>query len=205
MMDPNFKRSVILLTEYSEAGAMGFILNHASEFLLGDIMPDLSYSEIPVFIGGPVAGNTLHFIHRCPEKIEDGIEIAEGIFWGGDFETVRELITSYQLNADEIIQSLQMEQTQLSRFIKEQERVTRNANHSTVIKRKEQLKDLEDRIIERKNTLRQIWIEAMSSDSAWQCLGSRNSPSTRVPESTSYDSDIARSEISKTFLLSSKI
>ena len=66
---------------------MGFILNHASEFLLGDILPDLSYSEIPVFIGGPVSVNTLHFIHRCPEKIEDGIEIADGIFWGGDFET----------------------------------------------------------------------------------------------------------------------
>jgi putative transcriptional regulator len=102
MMDPNFKRSVILLTEYSEAGAMGFILNHVSEFLLGDILPDLSYSEIPVFIGGPVAPNTLHFIHRCPEKIADGIEISEGIFWGGDFETVRELITSYQLQSDEI-------------------------------------------------------------------------------------------------------
>ena len=102
MLDPNFKRSVILLTEYSEAGAMGFILNHVSEFLLGDILPDLSYSEIPVFIGGPVSVNTLHFIHRCPEKIADGIEIADGIFWGGDFETVKELITSYQLNADEI-------------------------------------------------------------------------------------------------------
>jgi putative transcriptional regulator len=102
MMDPNFKRSVILLTEYSEAGAMGFILNHASEFLLGDILPDLSYSEIPVFVGGPVAANTLHFIHRCPEKIADGIEISKGIFWGGDFEAVRELITSYQLQSDEI-------------------------------------------------------------------------------------------------------
>ncbi|MCR8556072.1 YqgE/AlgH family protein [Mucilaginibacter sp. BJC16-A38] len=102
MTDPNFRRSVIILTEYSEAGAMGFILNHASEFLLGDILPDLSYSEIPVFIGGPVSVNTLHFIHRCPDKIPDGIEIAEGVFWGGEFEVVKELITSYQLNADEI-------------------------------------------------------------------------------------------------------
>ena len=102
MMDPNFKRSVILLTEYSEAGAMGFILNHASEFLLGDILPDLSYSEIPVFIGGPVSVNTLHFIHRCPDKIEGGIEIGEGIFWGGDFEAVKELVNTYQLNDSEI-------------------------------------------------------------------------------------------------------
>ncbi len=102
MMDPNFKRAVILLTEYASEGAMGFILNHASEFLLGDILPDLSYSEIPVFIGGPVASNTLHFIHRCPERIEGGVEISEGLYWGGDFESVKSLITSYQLNNSEI-------------------------------------------------------------------------------------------------------
>ncbi|HAL82264.1 MAG TPA: hypothetical protein DCO83_08520, partial [Mucilaginibacter sp.] len=63
MLDPNFKRSVILLTEYSEAGAMGFILNQPGEFFLGDILPEVSYSEMPVFIGGPVANDTLHFIH----------------------------------------------------------------------------------------------------------------------------------------------
>ena len=68
MMDPNFKRSVILLTEYGDAGAMGFVLNHAEELLLGDILPEVAYSEIPVFKGGPVGNNTLHFIHRCPGK-----------------------------------------------------------------------------------------------------------------------------------------
>ena len=102
MMDPNFKRAVILLTEYSEAGAMGFILNHPGEFLLGDVLPDVSYSELPVYTGGPVGNNTLHFIHCCPEKIEDGIEIVEGIFWGGDFEKVKELVSSYQLSENEI-------------------------------------------------------------------------------------------------------
>ncbi len=102
MMDPNFKRSVILLTEYSEIGAMGFVLNHQSEYLLGDLLPDLPYSEMPVYIGGPVGEDTLHFIHRCPEKIEDGIEIADGVFWGGNFETVKNLVTNYQLTENEI-------------------------------------------------------------------------------------------------------
>ncbi len=86
MMDSNFKRSVIILTEYSADGAMGFILNHQGEYMLGDVLPDVSYSEMPVYEGGPVAKNTLHFIHRCPEKIEGGIEIAGGVFWGGDDE-----------------------------------------------------------------------------------------------------------------------
>jgi putative transcriptional regulator len=102
MMDPNFKRSVILLTEYADSGAMGFILNHQSEYMLGDVLPDVSYSEIPVFVGGPVAGNTLHFIHCAPEKIEGGIEICDGIFWGGDFEIVKGLISNYQLTEQEI-------------------------------------------------------------------------------------------------------
>ena len=102
MMDPNFKRSVILLTEYSLEGAMGFILNHPEEVLLDDILPDIAYSEIPVFTGGPVGNNTLHFIHRCPEKIKDGIEVADGLYWGGNFKKVKELIVNYQLKQDEI-------------------------------------------------------------------------------------------------------
>lgn len=102
MMDPNFKRSVIVLTEYSEDGAMGFILNHQSEYLLGDVLPDVSYSEIAVYEGGPVAKNTLHFIHCAPDKIDDGIEIADGLYWGGDFEQVKQLVSNYQLGPNEI-------------------------------------------------------------------------------------------------------
>ena len=89
MMDPNFKRSVILITEYHTDGAVGFVLNHQGDNLLGDLLPDVSYSEIPVYMGGPVAEDTLHFIHRCPEKIEGGLEIWNGIYWGGDYEELK--------------------------------------------------------------------------------------------------------------------
>jgi len=102
MLDPNFKRSVIILTEYGDEGAMGFVLNHESEYRLGDLIPDIQYSELPVYVGGPVGNDTLHFIHRVPEKIEGGIEIADGIYWGGDFEAVKELASSYQLMTDEV-------------------------------------------------------------------------------------------------------
>lgn len=102
MMDPNFKRSVILLTEYTDAGAMGFVLNHPGEYMLGDLLPDLPYSEMPVYTGGPVGIDTLHFIHCCSEKIEGGIEVADGVFWGGDFDAVKELVSNYQLTENEI-------------------------------------------------------------------------------------------------------
>jgi len=102
MMDPNFKRSVIILTEYSEIGTVGLVLNHQGDYLLGDILPDISYSDMPVYIGGPVGNDTLHFIHQCPDKIPGGLEICDGVFWGGDFETVKGLISNYQLSGDEI-------------------------------------------------------------------------------------------------------
>ena len=101
MPDP-FKRAVILVTEYAEVGTMGFILNHLSGFSLGDLLPDVPYSEIPVFIGGPVENDTLHFIHCCPEKVNGGIEVTEGVFWGGDLNAVKELINSYTIKSNEI-------------------------------------------------------------------------------------------------------
>jgi len=102
MLDPNFKRSVIILTEYSETGAVGFVLNHQSDYLLGDILPDTSYSEMPVYIGGPVGLNTLHFIHSRPDLIPNSIEITENLYWGGDFEVVKQLVADYQLSDTEI-------------------------------------------------------------------------------------------------------
>jgi putative transcriptional regulator len=101
MMDPNFKRAVILLTEYSQAGAMGFVLNHNSDLFLGDLIPEITYADIPVYKGGPVGGDTMHFIHRCPDKIDGGIALSNGIHWGGNFDMVKPLINNYQLtNAD---------------------------------------------------------------------------------------------------------
>lgn len=101
-MPEPFKRVVVLLTEYTGEGAVGFILNQPSEYFLGDLLADVSYSEFPVYVGGPVENDTLHFIHCCPEKIANGVEIIEGVFWGGDFTTVKHLISTYSLKKNEI-------------------------------------------------------------------------------------------------------
>ena len=102
MSDPNFKRSVVLLTECEEAGAVGFILNQRSNLLLMDLIPDLTGADFPVYIGGPVAADTLHFVHNCYDKLNSGVRIREGVFWGGNFETIKILIKNNQLNPKEI-------------------------------------------------------------------------------------------------------
>jgi putative transcriptional regulator len=56
LVDPNFARSVVLITEHSEEGAMGIVLNRPSETAVGDVVPELAdvVTAEPVFVGGPV-------------------------------------------------------------------------------------------------------------------------------------------------------
>jgi len=62
IMDPNFRRAVVLLAEHTEEGAMGVVLNRVSQFAVGDAVPGLAYlgaDEAPVHVGGPVADSAV--------------------------------------------------------------------------------------------------------------------------------------------------
>lgn len=102
MTDPNFIRSVVLLTAHGEEGTLGFVINQPGSLLLKDLAPDFANADFPVYYGGPVATDTLHFIHRCYDKIGDGEEIAKGIYWGGSFEILRILMAEGRIAKDEI-------------------------------------------------------------------------------------------------------
>ncbi|MGB8703645.1 MAG: YqgE/AlgH family protein, partial [Gillisia sp.] len=89
--DVSFNRSVVLLAEHSENGSIGFILNKVLDFKLKDLIPELNKS-FKIYNGGPVEQDNLYFIHKVPDLIPSSIEIADGIYWGGNFEAVKELI-----------------------------------------------------------------------------------------------------------------
>lgn len=103
MMDPNFKRSVVLLSEHTDEGTVGYVLNQKSDFLVKDLVPDFEGADYPVYVGGPVGNDTLHFIHRCYDRMNSGTEIAHGIYWGGNFETLKLLINGGQVREDEVM------------------------------------------------------------------------------------------------------
>lgn len=57
MLDPNFSRSIVLLCEHSDQGALGLILNRPTEAEVVDYLPswvDLVTPPRVVFEGGPV-------------------------------------------------------------------------------------------------------------------------------------------------------
>ena len=100
--DPNFQRSVIYIAEYSEEGTLGFVLNQKSDLLLCDLLPELEDAKFPVYFGGPVGTDTLHLLHRCYDKMNDGEEVAPGIYYGGNIETLRVLIANNDITEHEI-------------------------------------------------------------------------------------------------------
>ena len=102
MPDPNFKRSVVLLTEHGEEGSVGYILNQKSNLLLKDIIPDCWAADFPIYLGGPVANDTLHFIHSADENVLGGVCIANQLHWGGNFENLKLLVNQSALEPHQI-------------------------------------------------------------------------------------------------------
>lgn len=103
MDDPYFKRSVVLLCRNDKDGVFGLILNRPLDIKLSDAIDDLDFFAAPLFYGGPVATeDTMHFLHRCGDLIADSQPIADGIFWGGDFEQVKDLIIEERLKPTDI-------------------------------------------------------------------------------------------------------
>lgn len=99
--DPNFMRTVILLCEFSEEGAFGFIINKLTELKFSEIMPEADGFDKEVFLGGPVQQDTLHFLHKAPDLIEGGAEIAEGLYWGGDYDELNTIIDTHQIREED--------------------------------------------------------------------------------------------------------
>jgi putative transcriptional regulator len=102
MRDPNFKRSVVFLTEHNEKGTMGFILNKPFDVSLLELSEDFPALDIELYFGGPVQRDTLYFIHRVPDKLEGGVEITNEIYFGGDIEQLQKLLIKQELQLSEI-------------------------------------------------------------------------------------------------------
>lgn len=135
LKDPNFLRTVVFLCEHREEGSFGFVLNRKYENTLDELIPEVEGFKLPVFYGGPVQMDTIHFLHQYPEDIPGGEEVMKGVFWGGDFGKAVELIKSGDLDADKIrfyIGYSGWKDGQLSDEIKEKSWLTVKANRKLI-------------------------------------------------------------------------
>ncbi|MCX6318512.1 MAG: YqgE/AlgH family protein [Bacteroidetes bacterium] len=102
LKDPNFLRTVVFLCEHDKEGSFGFVLNRQYQNTLDELIPELEGHPLPVYYGGPVQLDSIHFLHRYPEDIPGGQEVMKGVYWGGNFDAAVELIKMPHFNPDKI-------------------------------------------------------------------------------------------------------
>ncbi|MFL0141297.1 YqgE/AlgH family protein, partial [Tenacibaculum maritimum] len=99
--DISFKRSIIMLTEHTINSSVGFILNKPLAYTVNDLIPEID-CHFNIFQGGPVEQDNLYFIHKIPELIPGSVEVANGIYWGGNFDSLKVLLTTNKIQEDDI-------------------------------------------------------------------------------------------------------
>ncbi|MEO7960054.1 MAG: YqgE/AlgH family protein [Ginsengibacter sp.] len=102
LKDPNFVRSVIFLCEHKDEGSFGFVLNKKFPKSLNELVPDLGKVPLPVYQGGPVQGDSLHFLHQYPDVIVGGEEVLKNVYWGGNFESLSANLRNNDIDSKKI-------------------------------------------------------------------------------------------------------
>ena len=82
MRDPNFRRTVVLLSAHGDDGAIGLVLNRPMRKQLGELNGEFAASPlagVPVYQGGPVQTEQLFLAAWQPDPLGDGFKLYFGI------------------------------------------------------------------------------------------------------------------------------
>jgi putative transcriptional regulator len=100
--DTFFNRSIVYLTEHTPQGSVGFILNKKLDLQVSSAIEGFESWNENLSMGGPVAPDTLHYLHSLGNLIPNSIHIEGNIFWGGDIDIIRDLISNRRINEHQI-------------------------------------------------------------------------------------------------------
>ncbi len=102
LIDPHFKRGVILLCDHQEDGSFGFILNKPIDMGINDLISGFPNFNSDVYYGGPVQTDTIHYLHTRGDLLPNSIKVLTGVYWGGDFEQLKKFIKMGKIKPPDI-------------------------------------------------------------------------------------------------------
>lgn len=87
LVDPQFARSVALICQHDENGAMGVVVNQPSDFTLGDVFAQMAIDTddgdlraVPVLNGGPVHTERGFVIHDDAREWDSSLKVSDGLY-----------------------------------------------------------------------------------------------------------------------------
>jgi len=97
--DPNFARTVVLVCEHSDDGALGLVLNRPGELVVGESAPelaDLTGDDAVIDSGGPVQPDALLVLAEFEDPEHAGIQIVANVGLVGDGSEIEDLVDATQ-------------------------------------------------------------------------------------------------------------
>ena len=73
-----------------------------------ELLAEFPHFDAKIFLGGPVKTDNLYFIHTLGEQVPGSIRILDGLYWGGDIDVVKDMISSQKnhYSANQILPGL---------------------------------------------------------------------------------------------------
>lgn len=82
ILDPNFHRTVVLITAHTDEGAVGVIVNRRSEATVQEAVPQLdalAEPDAPIFVGGPVNAEGVTVLAEFDDPDEAGVVVLDDV------------------------------------------------------------------------------------------------------------------------------
>ena len=95
LVDPNFRHSVVLVTQAPNGSTVGFIINRPGRRSLAQILPDnevLKRFTEPLYLGGPVEAAGLFAVFRAPENPQGALRVLGDVSFAMDPAVVEILL-----------------------------------------------------------------------------------------------------------------
>ena len=97
-----FENTTILLVKHNEEGSIGFVTNKLFDKSLHELIEFNHSKPFPLMDGGPVDREHLFVLHKRPDLIDGGEQIANGLYLGGNMKQVIEAINTRSANEQDI-------------------------------------------------------------------------------------------------------
>jgi putative transcriptional regulator len=82
-----FEAASIIITEFNDNGAVGFIINRLWPRQLNELQ-EFKNTPFVLYEGGPVEQDHLFFVHKRPDIVEGGVSVRNNLYYGGNFKQV---------------------------------------------------------------------------------------------------------------------
>jgi putative transcriptional regulator len=93
--DPNFARTVVLICEHTDEGALGLVLNRPGSLVIGETAAELGVlagDDAVIDIGGPVQPDALLVLGEFDDASHAGMLVIESVGLMGDASEIDDLV-----------------------------------------------------------------------------------------------------------------